>query len=71
MCDRARFVKHVTVAGNLFTLLRNHVRGTGCRAYMTDMKAQIQSANIFYDPDVMVTYEERDRNSAYFTAIFK
>ena len=57
---------HVTVAGNLFTLLRNHVRGTGCRAYMADMKAQIESANIFYYPDVMVTCDERDRNSAYF-----
>lgn len=31
---------HVTITGNLFTLLRNHVRGTGCRVYMADMKAQ-------------------------------
>ena len=57
---------HTTVAGNLFTLLRNHVRGTGCRVYMADMKAQIESANVFYYPDVMVTCDERDRNSSYF-----
>jgi len=52
---------HVTIAGNLFALLRNHVRGTGCRVYMSDMKAQIETANIFYYPDVMVSCDERDR----------
>lgn len=57
---------HVTIAGNLFTLLRSHVRGTGCRVYMADMKAQIEQANIFYYPDVMVTCDERDRTSVYF-----
>jgi Uma2 family endonuclease len=52
---------HVTIAGNLFALLRNHVRGTGCRVYMADMKAYIETANIFYYPDVMVTCDPRDR----------
>jgi Uma2 family endonuclease len=32
---------HVTIAGNLFALLRNHVRGSGCRVYIADMKARI------------------------------
>lgn len=57
---------HVTIALNVATLLRNHLRGTGCRVYMADMKAQIEPANVFYYPDVMVTCDERDRNSAYF-----
>lgn len=52
---------HVTIAGNLFALLRNHVRGTGCRVYMADMKAQIDTANRYYYPDVMVTCDARDR----------
>lgn len=52
---------HVTIAVNLVTLLRNHVRGTGCRVYSSDMKARIETANIFYYPDVMVTCDERDR----------
>ncbi|MCC3606755.1 MAG: Uma2 family endonuclease [Microcoleus sp. PH2017_29_MFU_D_A] len=52
---------HVTVAGNLLALLRNHVRGSGCRAYMSDMKARIESRNIYYYPDVMVTCDERDK----------
>jgi Uma2 family endonuclease len=53
---------HVTITGNLFTLLRTHVRGIGCRAYVADMKVRIETANIFYYPDVMVTCDERDKN---------
>lgn len=52
---------HITIAGNLFALLRNHVRGSGCRVYMAEMKVRIEQANIFYYPDVMVTCDERDR----------
>lgn len=52
---------HVTISLNLATLLRNHVRGTGCRAYTSDMKVRIETANCFYYPDVMVTCDERDR----------
>lgn len=52
---------HVTIAGNLFALLRNHVRGRGCRVYMSDMKAQIDTANIYYYPDILVTCDPRDR----------
>lgn len=52
---------HVTIAGNLFTLLRNHVRGNGCRVYMSDMKVRLETANIFYYPDVMVTCDSRDK----------
>ncbi|MBE9076815.1 Uma2 family endonuclease [Romeria aff. gracilis LEGE 07310] len=51
---------HVTIAGNLFALLRSHVRGTGCRAYIADMKVRIESHNRFYYPDVMVTCDPRD-----------
>ncbi|MEM8641689.1 MAG: Uma2 family endonuclease [Cyanobacteria bacterium P01_G01_bin.54] len=57
---------HVTIAGNLFAHLRNHVRGTGCRAYMADMKARIEAANCYYYPDVMVTCDERDRELKQF-----
>lgn len=52
---------HVTISLNLASALRNHVRGTGCRVYMADMKAYIETANIFYYPDVMVTCDPRDR----------
>jgi Uma2 family endonuclease len=51
---------HVTIALNLATLLRSHVRGSGCRVYIADMKARIESLNRFYYPDVMVTCDPRD-----------
>ncbi|BAY94838.1 MULTISPECIES: Uma2 family endonuclease [unclassified Tolypothrix] len=54
---------HVTIAGNLFALVRNHVRGSGCRVYIADMKARIESLNRYYYPDVMVTCDERDRET--------
>jgi Uma2 family endonuclease len=55
---------HVTIAGNLFALLRSHVRGSGCRLYIADMKARIESLNRFYYPDVMVTCDPRDRETS-------
>ena len=54
---------HVTIAGNLFALLRNHVRGSGCRVYISDMKARIESLNRFFYPDIMVTCDNRDQET--------
>ena len=57
---------HVTVSMNVSMLLRNHLRGSGCRVYMLDMKAQIEAINRYFYPDVMVTCDPRDRESEYF-----
>lgn len=54
---------HVTIAGNLFVALRNHLRGKNCRVYISDMKARVESKNIYYYPDVMVTCDPRDRET--------
>ena len=54
---------HVTIAGNLFALLRSHVRGSGCRVYISDMIARIEAINRFYYPDVLVSCDERDRET--------
>ena len=51
---------HVTIALNLATLLRSHVRGSGCRVYISDMKTRIETLNRFYYPDVLVTCDPRD-----------
>jgi len=51
---------HVTIAGNLFAMLRSHVRGMGCRVYMADMKVRVEARNCFYYPDVLVTCDARD-----------
>ncbi len=51
---------HVTIALNMAFVIRNHLRGSNCRVYMSDMKARIDSLNRFYYPDVMVTCDLRD-----------
>ena len=57
---------HVTIVINLLTLLRNHLRGSGCRIYASDMKARIETLDIFYYPDIMVTCDDRDLQFDYF-----
>ncbi len=54
---------HVIITGNLSSLLINHLRGTGCLAYATDMKVRLPEMNHFYYPDLAVTCDERDRRS--------
>lgn len=57
---------HVTIAGNIFALLRGHMRGTGCRVFISDMKARIEARNCYYYPDVMVTCDPRDQQNETF-----
>ncbi len=57
---------HVTISLNMASALRNHLRGSGCRVFIADMKAKIEKGNIFYYPDVMVTCDERDRATPTF-----
>lgn len=57
---------HVTIAGNIFALLLSHLRGSGCRVYISDMKVRIENKNRFYYPDVLVTCENRDRENNTF-----
>lgn len=55
---------HNIVAGEFFALLRNHLKGSPCRAYQGDMKVGIRSQREehFYYPDVQVTCaDEKDR----------
>lgn len=51
---------HVTIAGNLFALLRSHLRGSGCRVYISDMKIKFQTLNYYFYPDIFVTCDPRD-----------
>lgn len=51
---------HVTVAGNLYVALRQHLAGTPCRTFITDLKLQVEAADAFYYPDVMVTCSAAD-----------
>lgn len=51
---------HVIVAGNCFALLKAHLRGRPCRAYISDMQLEVQAADAVFYPDVLVTCDPRD-----------
>ncbi len=51
---------HNTVALNIASRLRNHLRGGSCRTYISDMKIRVEAADAFYYPDVFVTCDPRD-----------
>ncbi len=38
---------HVTVNANLITLIKPHLRGSGCKAYQNDMKVRIGEDEVF------------------------
>jgi Uma2 family endonuclease len=55
-------IPHNLVAGNLYALLKNHLRGKGCRVFIADVKVQISEKGPYCYPDVMVSCDDRDRD---------
>ncbi len=55
---------HVTVALNLAMALRQHLAGSPCRTFITDMKLRVEAADAFFYPDVMVTCSAADAGDA-------
>ncbi|MCF2150430.1 Uma2 family endonuclease [Desmonostoc muscorum LEGE 12446] len=55
---------HNTIGLNLALLIRNHFRGSECRVYFADIKAQIEKRNCFYYPDIIVTCDPKDRETS-------
>lgn len=53
--------RHVTVTGNLYMALRQHLAGSPCRTYVTDMKLQSHDASAYFYPDILVTCSAADR----------
>jgi Uma2 family endonuclease len=56
---------HNVICGNLYALVHAHVRGTGCRASINDMKVHVKIARSFYYPDIMVTCEPFEAKSVF------
>lgn len=51
---------HNLICLNICFALRQRLQGTPCRVYMTDVKLQIEEANAYFYPDVMVTCAPSD-----------
>ena len=57
---------HVTISGNLFFLLKQKLKNSPCRAYISDMKINVEKANAYFYPDVSVSCEKKDRENKLF-----
>ncbi|MBV8124191.1 MAG: Uma2 family endonuclease [Paucibacter sp.] len=53
--------RHVMVAGNLYMALRQHLKGSPCRTFMSDMKLAAADDSAYFYPDVFVTCSTVDR----------
>ena len=49
-----------TAALNLVVALRQHLRGSPCRVYASDVKLRVDAADSFFYPDLMVTCSAAD-----------
>lgn len=58
--------EHATVALNVGAALREHLRGTPCLPFISDMKLRVAAVDAFFYPDVMVTFDRRDRLAELF-----
>jgi Uma2 family endonuclease len=57
---------HGAVTLNIAIALRQHLRGTSCSTFVTDIKLQVQAADAYFYPDVMVTCSARDSEDPLF-----
>jgi Uma2 family endonuclease len=51
---------HNLIAGNLYSIIRSHITGKSCQAFMSDMKVRLADQNTYYYPDVVVTCSDMD-----------
>lgn len=60
---------HNLIVTNLIAILRPHLRGSSCRAFVSDMKVKVktQQADIFYYPDLVVTCDPNDSEKYFKT----
>lgn len=60
--------RHGLIAGELFALLKPSARRKGCQVFIADMKVRIDhdGASYFYYPDVLLSCDAADRESAYY-----
>ena len=61
--------EHNLIVTNMIALLRPHLRGSSCRAFVSDMKVKVkvQQADIFYYPDLLVTCDPNDQERYFKT----
>ncbi len=61
-------VNHSEIATNLIAILKNHLRGSGCRILNSDGKVQTVESTSYFYPDISVTCDKRDRTAGKFVS---
>lgn len=56
-------LSHNSIALNLASRLKTHLRGKGCKVFMADAKVGVSQNGPFHYPDVMVTCDSRDQTA--------
>jgi len=54
---------HNSIAINLTSALKNHLRGKGCKVFMADAKVGVSQNGPFHYPDVMVSCDPQDQRA--------
>jgi Uma2 family endonuclease len=54
---------HNVIGLNFTFLIRDHLRGSDCRVYFSDLKAYLENRNRFFYPNILVTCNPRDRET--------
>lgn len=48
-------LEHNAATGATFAMLRQHLQGTPCRAFVSDVRVHVQASNAMFYPDVVVS----------------
>ena len=58
---------HNTIALNLATAIRQHLKGGSCKVYMSDIRVNLQfrGDEYYYYPDIVVTCDARDTDAHF------
>ncbi len=54
---------HNRIVLNLYGLLRTHLRGSPCEAFVADIKLRVDAADAVFYPDLLVTCSLQDRQA--------
>ena len=57
--------QHNLIRGNIYVKLRQHLRGSGCQVFSSDMKVKIEELDIFYYPNISVTCDSEEREKYF------
>ena len=56
-------INHSDIAMNFGTILKNHLRGSGCKTLNSDARVNIFESNDYVYPDISVTCDSRDKTT--------